>query len=394
MAGSVREKRPGVWQVRVSVGRDPDTGKYRTIAREVHGGRRDAERAAAKLVTEIAEGRASTARGSLADLLIRWLEHQTARGLAPRTLHSYRGFVRRICEELGSKELRKLTPADLDRFYAGLIASGLSAKSVQHYHATLRAALRQGRRWGLIAISPADDASPPVAAMVEATPPTPEEVRRLVTAVEEANPDLAVFLFVAATTGMRRGELCGLQWGDVDLVREDVVVRRAVTSVPGQPLAVRAPKTGRFRRLALDPATAEVLRRHELRAVERCSAVGSSLVPGAYVFSRVADHSQPSSPDGWTQAFNRLRDRLGIKDVRLHDLRHFAATMALSAGVDVRTVAGRLGHAQPTLTLRTYGHVIEAADRRAAELIAGSLGGLAVEGERKPADPRSAAMEG
>jgi site-specific recombinase XerC len=92
---------------------------------------------------------------------------QKARGLAPRTLHSYRGFARRISEEIGSKELRKLTAADLDRFYAGLIASGLSPKSVQHYHATLRAALRQGRRWGLIAVSPADDASPPVAPMLE-----------------------------------------------------------------------------------------------------------------------------------------------------------------------------------------------------------------------------------
>src|SRR5579864_2662271 len=175
MAGSVREKRPGVWQVRVSIGRDPTTGKYRTIAREVRGGRRDAERAAAKLVTEIAEGRASVARCSVADLLTRWLEHQTARGLAPKTLHSYGGFARRISDELGSKELRKLTAADLDPFYARLIAGGLSAKSVQHYHATLRAALRQARRWGLIAVSPADDASPPPVPTLEATPPTPEE---------------------------------------------------------------------------------------------------------------------------------------------------------------------------------------------------------------------------
>jgi integrase len=254
-----------------------------------------------------------------------------------------------------------------------LVASGLSPKSVHHYHATLRAALRQARRWGLIAVSPADDASPPAVGALEVTPPTPEEVRRLVTAVEEANPDLAVYLFVAATTGMRRGELCGLQWGDVDLVRLDVVVRRSISTVPGQPLVVRTTKTGRSRRLALDPATAEVLRLHELRAVQRCEAIGTGLLPTSYVFSRAADHSQPSPPDGWTKAFDRLRDRLGLPNVRLHDLRHFAATMALSAGVDVRTVAGRLGYAQPTLTLRTYGHVIEAADRRAAELIGASL---------------------
>jgi integrase len=373
MAGSVREKRPGVWQVRVSLGRDPDTGRYRTLAREIRGTRRDAERAAARLVTEVEDGKASATRGSVADLLTRWLEHQESRGLAPRTLHSYRGFAKRIAAELGKTELRKLKAADLDRFYARLVAEGLSAKSVHHYHATLRAALRQARRWELIAVSPADNASPPAVRTVEATAPSPEEVRRLISAVEESNPDLAVFLFMAATTGMRRGELCGLQWGDVDFDRLDVLVRRAVSSVPGQRLVVRAPKTGRSRRLALDPATAEILRRHRQRVVDRCTAVGAGLAPDSYVFSRVADHSQASPPDGWTQAFDRLRDRLELQNVRLHDLRHFAATMALSAGVDVRTVAGRLGHAQPTLTLRTYAHVVEAADRRAAEAIANSL---------------------
>jgi integrase len=359
--------------VRVSLGRDPETGKYRTLAREVHGGRRDAEKAAARLLTEIADGHAVAARGSVADLLKRWLEHQESRGLAPRTLHGYRKFSKRISADLGRIQLRKLTAADLDRFYGLLVSEGMSPKSVQLHHGTIRAALRQAKKWGLIMFSPADNASPPKVSFVEPQVPTPAEVRALVKAVWESNPDLATFVFVAATTGLRRGELCGLQWLDVDLDRLDLVVRRAVSSVPGEPLSIRSTKTGRVRRLALDPGTASVLDRHRARCRERCEAVGAVLGPTSYVFSRAVDSSEPSAPDGWTQAFVRLRDRLGLRHVKLHHLRHYAATTALAGGVDVRTVAGRLGHSQPTLTLRTYAHVVEAADRSAANVIGSTL---------------------
>lgn len=379
MAGSVREKRPGVWQVRVSLGRDPETGKYRTLAREVHGGRRDAERAAARLLTEVSDGRATAARGSVGDLLQRWLEHQEARGLAPRTLHGYRNFCRRITAELGRIELRKLKTADLDRFYGLLVSEGMSPKSVQLYHGTIRAALRQAKKWSLIMFSPADNASPPKAHYIEPEVPTPADVRAMVSAVSESNPDMAAFIFVAATTGMRRGELCGLQWSDVDLDRLDLVVRRAVSSVPGEPLSIRSTKTSRVRRLALDRGTGDVLERHRTRCAERCAAVGAVLGQASYVFSRVVDSSEPSAPDGWTQAFVRLRDRLGLRHVKLHHLRHYAATTALAGGVDVRTVAGRLGHSQPTLTLRTYAHVIEAADRSAANVVGSTL--LAPDGD-------------
>ena len=151
-----------------------------------------------------------------------------------------------------------------------------------------------------------------------------------------------------------------------------MVVRRSVSDLPGD-LSVRGTKTGRIRKLALDPATVTVFRRQRDRAANTCQSVGTKLDPDAYVFSQAPDHSEPWRPARATASFIALRNRAGLSSVRLHHLRHFAASVMLAGGVDVRTAAGRLGHAQPTLTLRTYAHVMEAADRQAAEIVGGTI---------------------
>jgi len=117
---------------------------------------------------------------------------------------------------------------------------------------------------------------------------------------------------------------------------------------------------GRLR--AIDPSTEST-----------CSAVGCRLEPDAYVWSQSPDYCQPWRPSRVTSAFIRVRDQARLPSIRLHDLRHFAASVMLAGGVDVRTAAGRLGHAQPAVTLRTYAHVMEPADRRAAEIVGLSI---------------------
>ncbi len=173
---------------------------------------------------------------------------------------------------------------------------------------------------------------------------------------------------LAALTGMRRGELCALRWSDVDLERGELEVSRSVVVAVGG-LAQKSTKTDRFRQVALDEVGVLLLRQH-LRNVEmRAQESGATVPPDAYVFSPYLDGSQPFRPDNVTGFFIRVRDSLGLKDVRLHDLRHFTATQLIGAGVDVRTVAGRLGHADPSLTLRVYSHLIEERDRAAASIM-------------------------
>jgi hypothetical protein len=132
------------------VGRDPKTKSYSYVSSTVHGGRRAAQREAARLVKQAADGQIPTERETLGGLLTRWLDHIEARGRAPKTLLENRRMAAAITVELGTKDLRKLEGRDLDAFYYRLRRRGLSATSVRRYHAVLSASLNQAVRWGLL----------------------------------------------------------------------------------------------------------------------------------------------------------------------------------------------------------------------------------------------------
>jgi integrase len=185
---------------------------------------------------------------------------------------------------------------------------------------------------------------------------------------EMRDPRLAPLLMLAALTGMRRGELCALRWTDVDLVRGELDVSRSIVVVPGG-LAEKTTKNDRFRIVALDEVGVALMTHHRTVVEEWAKQAEVVIAPDGYVFSHAVDASKPFRPDNVTGFFTRVRDSLGLDDVRLHDLRHFTATQLIGAGVDVRTVAGRLGHSDPSVTLRVYSHALEERDRAAADVI-------------------------
>jgi integrase len=164
----------------------------------------------------------------------------------------------------------------------------------------------------------------------------------VIEAAEVRDARLAPLLMLAALTGMRRGELCALRWTDVDLERGELDVSRSVVVVPGG-LAVKTTKTDKFRIVALDTVGVALLTGHRAKVEEWARQAEATVITDAYVFSHAVDCSKPFRPDNVTGFFTRVRDSLGLHEVRLHDLRHFTATQLIGAGVDVRTVAGRLG---------------------------------------------------
>jgi integrase len=175
---------------------------------------------------------------------------------------------------------------------------------------------------------------------------------------------------VAATSGARRSQLVGLRWSDIDFEARTATFARAVVLGPTS-VEVRATTKGnRTYRISLDPGTLAVLEGHRRRGTERAVGCEADLVEEAYVFSSEVDGSVPWRPDALTRRFRRVSDRAGLPGVRLHDLRHYVATRLLAAGTDVRTVAGRLGHANPAVTLSIYAHFIPQADRAAAAALA------------------------
>ena len=373
-----------MWEITVAAGKDPVTGRYRQISRTVRGGKRVAEATAKTLEVGIAGGRHADTEGTVAHLLDRYLRIQDVRGRAPKTLHEYRRIADALQEVnvglderpvlLGTIEVRRLTAAHIDELQARLKARGLSDTTRHHYHALLSQALNQAVRWEWIARNPAKGAEAPSLRPVEQVPPSPDEVKALLARIATTHPDLAALIVTAATTGARRGELCGLRHSDIDLAGRQLVIRQAVSDLPyaaGGP-RMKDTKTHRVRPMAIDELTAAVLDAQLARARARALACSVELGPHAYVWSQDADHSTWWRPGRVTAAFQTVRRDAGLDHVQLKNLRHFAATQLLAAGEDVRNVAGRLGH-DPVMTLRVYGHRIQARDQAAAAILGALL---------------------
>jgi len=382
--GAKRKRREGVWELRVYVGRDPVTGKERQVSRTFHGGSREADQALRDLVEKYGDSPPDGFGATVGQLLDRWLDECERMDLSPTTMRTYRAQIKQtIRPRLGKVVLSRLTPKQLDDLYGDMKADGLSPKTIRNHHAIISSALHQAVRWGWVKQNVADRAKPPRISLGRVTAPSVEAVRSVIEAAEERDPRLAPLLMLAALTGMRRGELCALRWTDVDLDRGELEVSRSVVVVPGG-LAEKGTKTHRSRRVALDDVGIALLRHHRAN-VDDWARQAEVVVPdNAHVFSHAVDGSKPFRPDNVTGFFTRVRDSLGLHDVRLHDLRHFTATQLIGAGVDVRTVAGRLGHSDPSVTLRVYSHALEERDRAAADIMGRVL---------SPAQPVRAELE-
>jgi len=380
MAGSLRQRGKTSWQLRVLAGRDEITGKKSYVSKTFRGGRREAERELARLVAEVEAGSTTAAAGTVAELCNKWFEYACP-NLSPAVSAEYRRLLdRRILPRWGSTPVRRLRTSELDGWYSQLRRSGsatggpLSPNSVVRVHAILRRALNQGVRWGWITTNPAVAATPPRVLRRQLDIPSPADIARLIAAAELVNPALPAFIRLAAASGARRGELCALRWRNIDLQARSLHIAGAIVQI-NQTVIEKDTKTHAERRVALDEGTVRVLEALRDRMVLALAIAEEELPSDAFVFSHQPDGTVPWYPNYATLSFARLAERTGMGHVRLHDLRHFAATTMLVNGVDVRTTAGRLGHAQSSTTLNVYAHFVKAADAGAARAIGSVLDG-------------------
>jgi integrase len=377
MAGSLRQRGPSSWELRVYQGTDPGTGKVRYATRTVRGSRAEAQAELKVLAEQVSLPRRRALGTTMGELFDHWLAH-AASGWAPNTVRQTASIIRaHLRPHFGHLPVGKLTTADIDAFYADLGERGgcdgrpLSDGTVRRIHGVLHRALAQAVRWEWVWTNPAVYATPPIAEQREISSPPPVGVARLLAATSEWF-GLHAYFRLAVSSGARRGQMCGLRWCDIDLHRGTVAFARAIAEGPDG-LVVVPTKNRRRNRVEIDIVTVAALRRHRHEVVDRAAAAGVTLAWDAYVFSSDPAGTTSWRPDWVTRQFTNLRANVGLTGYRLHDLRHFMATEMLAAGVPIAIVSARLAHARASTTLNVYAHAIPGGDRHAANQLADLL---------------------
>ena len=364
-----------LWYVVVDLPRRAD-GKRR---QKWHGGYRTkkaAEAIRARLIHELSTGfyvEPSTMRFDewLWDY---WMPVVETR-VKPSTVHSYHMVIRNhIAPELGGIPLANLKPQMFHNLYQRLLQSGnirngegLAVSFVRGIHSVIRKSLNDAVDAGLLPRSPAKGVKPPRdrAGSMELRYWTPTELKTFLDLIKGHRLEAALHLI--AMTGARRGEIAGLRWVDVDLETARITIRQSLLTVGGE-ILVSSPKSNRGRTIDLDERTTALLGRHLNQQQVRGDAYLNRDGGEGYVFRR-RDGARIDPRDLYA-AFRWIVDNSDLPRIRLHDLRHTHASIAVKAGVPIGVVSERLGHSDPGFTLSRYSHIMPGMQREAADKIA------------------------
>lgn len=300
-----------------------------------------------------------------------WLDNTHKQNIRPRSYERYEEIVRlHIVPAIGNVPLQKLTPQRLQKLYSEKLKEGYSAVTVIAIHNLLHKALDNAVRWELVAQNVCKKVSPPRRVRPEMKSLTPEQVQQLLDAAR-GHPQEALFI-LALSTGMRRGELLGLKWQDINFAEGTLQVRRVLSRVPtkmveqvGQHYIEAEPKTPKSRRsIALAAVALEALKLHRDRQLKMREKAGDAWEDHDYVFCTPTGKYLTPGHNALVQ-LKVLLKKAGLPDIRFHDLRHSAASMLLGMGTHPKVVQELLGHSQIGMTMDIYSHVLPSMQREA-----------------------------
>lgn len=364
-------KRGSKWQALVKV-RDTETGDYRQLT-ATRPTKDEAQRWLTATLVKYGDSGGLAFGVTVDELLDAWWDIASPEW-SPTTRRNNLSILRHhIRPKWGKTPLRKVRPVDLDTWYASL-RHMMAPATIRRIHGVMSLAFTQAVRWQWLSDNPVALARPPRMTKSTITPPATEELIVLLEAANAHDAKIGTALHMVAATGARRGELCGIRWDDLDLDQGTVRICRSVVLGDNDSLVIKPTKTGNVRRIGLDAGTVKRLRAHLKFCETEAKTSGKRVKPDGFVFSNEADCSKPWRPEYISNHYEAIRAKCGLRSVRLHDLRHYHATHLLASGIDLATVAERLGHASGgRTTLAIYAHFLESSDRRAADVIGGLL---------------------
>jgi integrase len=381
MRGHIRRRGGnGSWELKFDTAHRAD-GRRKTVYKSFRGTRREAQAELARLLARVADGgHVDSSKLTVAEYVrVRLGQWEASEQISPKTAERYRGLLNAqiVPLPIGNRPLQKLGTADVEAWHTTLKIKGrhdgrggLHSRTVAHAHRLLRKALGDAQRHNLVLRNVCTVQRPPKVIAKEMRVLNPEQVAAL-PAQLDGHP-LAASALVALFTGMRRGEILGLRWGNTDLDGKVIKVRESLEETKAG-LRFKPPKSrAGVRDITLPAIVVEVLHAHRKRLLERRLMLGQGKLADTDLVFPAWDGS-PQRPNSLGSLWYDLAKELDL-GVSFHELRHTHASQLVHAGVDVVTISKRLGHSSPAVTLSTYAHLFAKDDSKAAAAIDAALG--------------------
>ncbi|MEW5954709.1 MAG: tyrosine-type recombinase/integrase [Bacillota bacterium] len=371
MPGHLEQRSSKSWTIIIEAGRDPKTGKRKRIKKAFRGTKKAAEKEMARMLYELEQGLfVEVSKLSFGDYLTMWL-NEYARNKAPKTYLRYEEIIlKSVIPELGQIRIEKLKPLHLQSYYTKMLESGkkngtgLSPTTVLQHHRIIHKALEMAIKWQIVPRNIADAVDPPKKFKSEITPLNEDQVRMMIKSATSTVYYTQIVL--AVLTGMRRGEIYGLRWQDIDSKNGTITIKQTAQYTPKDGIIYKEPKTSRSKRtIDVSDFVLDALKRQKVEQIKARLAMGKKYRNKENLVFTLAD-GKPQHPDSISTWFPEFMNKSKLPRIRYHDLRHTHASLLLKGGESLKLICDRLGHSSIGITADTYTHLAPGMQKKAA----------------------------